>query len=86
MDKYGHDFYTAQKNFKPKKEEKNNFFFHVKNLSSHLFIFVLFYNSNSITYVEALFFLYFVQSLSSFYFLFRQKKPKKREANAYEYN
>ena len=85
MDKYGHDFYTAQKNLNQKRKKKITFF-HVKNLSSHLFIFVLFYNSNSITYVEALFFLYFVQSLSSFYFLFRQKNPKKREANAYEYN
>ena len=86
MDINGHDFYTAQKNLNQKRKKKITFFFHVKNLSSHLFIFVLFYNSNSITYVEALFFLYFVQSLSSFYFLFRQKNPQKREANAYEYN
>ena len=81
MDKYGHDFYTAQKNLNQKRKKKITFF-HVKNLSSHLFIFVLFYNSNnSITYVEALFFvLYFVQSLSSFYFLFRQKKTQKKRS------
>ena len=84
MDKYGHDFYTAQKNLNQKRKKKITFFFMSKTYRP-IYLF-LFYNSNSITYVEALFFLYFVQSLSSFYFLFRQKNPKKREANAYEYN
>ena len=85
MDINGHDFYTAQKNLNQKRKKKITFF-HVKNLSSHLFIFVLFYNSNSITYVEALFFciLFNLSVVSIFFFV--KKNPKKREANAYEYN
>jgi len=84
MDKYGHDFYTAQKNFKPKKEEKNNFFSCQKLIVP--FIYFCFIIVIVLHMLKLCFFLYFVQSLSSFYFLFRQKKPKKREANAYEYN
>jgi len=86
MDINGHDFYTAQKNLNQKRKKKITFFFMSKTYRPiYLFLFC-FIIVIVLHMLKLCFFLYFVQSLSSFYFLFRQKNPKKREANAYEYN
>jgi len=81
MDKYGHDFYTAQKNLNQKRKKKITFFFMSKTYRPiYLFLFCFIIVIIVLHMLKLWFFLYFVQSLSSFYFLFRQKKTQKKRS------